>query len=474
MKTASLQFNPKRSDRRESQASVLLPDPENPLQLDSAELSSLVRRTGESESKWIGRLELEIDQAAESFDDLLIVREAILHEIGFYDLEPGRMGADGLIDRDGWRVLATLQNIPEDGWQDAISLGPKEREEFERTGLLPIVGAIGPDGEIYHRLSFRQDHPVGSLLQTVDELIRLRRPPELDLELAAVLAAVVMKPSGRLGGIAPRSIVSEVVAPRVSSFIRSQGRSAAAATAIGASLALSSSARREGTGESEMEPAPDLPPAPGLEPPEDPETERETFPADLPPIPPLPGFMPEDYADLVEVFPDQDGELPLVDILDRWGSPETQLFNSRTMRAVRDLAKAIGVEVWHLGGGRPDDKSDYEKELWLPAGGEGGGTVGSSYLDIAFKSDRTGRKLLINTIDTRADNMTPTTREERAAIRILANSKTGDILILLPKPPRGQTYDFDRFLEWLRPHLEEIDRDLPKGSEGHQRRFDFH
>ena len=472
VKITGLQPRPKRSNRRESQASVLLPDPDNPLQVDSAALSSLSRRSGESESDWLGRLEVETGKAVESFETLLMIREAILHEIGFYGLEPGRVDVDDLIARDEWRVLAVLQNIREDGWQHARPLGAGIRQEFEQTGLLPTYGVLGPDGDIYHRLSFRGTHPVGDLLQVVEQLIDKQRPSDTDPQLATALLAVGIRPGGGLGAAAPRSIFVNVVAPRVNTFIRSRGRATAAGVAMGAGLGLSGSTRREGNQGFEMEPAPELPPLPSFEPPEGPETGRETLPADLPRIPPLPGFMPEDYPNLVEIFPDQQGELPLVDILDRWGSPETQLFNSRTMQAVRDFAEAIGVGVRHRGGGRPDDESDYKSELWLS--GPDGGTRGSSYLDIAFESKRTRRKLLINTIDTRADNETPTGREERAAVRIIANSDTGDILILLPKPPRGQTYDLDRFLEWLRPHLEEIDRDLPEGSEGHERRFDFH
>ena len=184
--------------------------------------------------------------------------------------------------------------------------------------------------------------------------------------------------------------------------------------------------------------------------------------------------MPEDYSDLVEIFPDQRGHLPLVDILDdRLGNEDTRHLNTDVMRDVRDLAKSIGIEVEHRGGGQPDPNVDRrEPELYLPPSGSG--RTGGSYLDVAFESTRTRRKLLINTVDTRADNVTLTGREERAAVRILANSESGDILILLPKPPRGQAYDRERFLEWLRPYLEEIDRDLPEGSEGHERRFDFH
>ncbi len=473
MKTADLQLKPKRSDRRESQASVLLPDPNNPLQVDSAGLSSLSRQSGENESDWLGRLDVEIGKAFDSLEPLLVIREAILHEIGFYDLEPGRVGADDLIASDEWRVLAVLQNTREDGWRDARLLGAGFRQEFEQTGLMPTYGALGPDGNVYHRLTFGGTHPVGDLLQVVEQRIDEQRPHDPDSDLARALLAVGIRPGGGLGSVGSRSIFVNLVAPRVNTFIRSRGQAASAGLAMAAGLRLSGSTRRDGHDGSEMEPAPDLPPLPSFEPPEGPDTGRETLPADLPPIPPLPGFMPEDYPDLVEIFPDQRGELPLVDILDdRLGNDDTRRLNTDVMSDVRDLAESIDVEVDHIGGGQPDPKIDRrEPELYLRP--SGGGRAGGSYLDVAFKSTRTNRRLLINTVDTRTDNVTLTGREERAAVRILANSETGDILILIPKPPRGQAYDRDHLLEWLRPHLEEIDRDLPEGSEGHERRFEF-
>lgn len=448
-----------------------LPDPERPLGVDQRAISPFLRRRGESESDWLERLEIAIGDAQRSVDRLAIIREAILREIGFYDVGSGPAASDGALRDSDWRVLAALQNVPIDGWERAQQLGVAQTD-FEQRGTLGPFEAIGPDGNIYHRLSISGSNPVGDTLRTIDGRIRLLQPPPPPgQDVMSTLALGAVPRAERRGGTPVRSPLTTNVAPQVLRVIRS--RQGAAALGLGLGMAGGVAAQRRSR--VNMDPAPDMPPSPGFEPPEGPETERESLPADLPPIPPLPGFMPEDYGDLVEIFPDQRGELPLVAILDnRLGNERTQLFNTTTMRRVRDFAEAIGVALIHRGGGRPDNESGYEKELWLPAGGEGGGTAGSSYLDIAFESPRTKRKLLINTIDTRADNVTPTTREERAAVRILVNSNTGDILILLPKPPRGQEYDLDRFLEWLRPHLEEIDRELPEGSEGHQRRFDFH
>ena len=48
-----------------------------------------------------------------SVDQLIIVREAILHGIGFYDLGSGAASNDvrELTDSE-WRILAVLQNLP--------------------------------------------------------------------------------------------------------------------------------------------------------------------------------------------------------------------------------------------------------------------------------------------------------------------------------------------------------------------------
>jgi hypothetical protein len=61
--------------------------------------------------------------------------------------------------------------------------------------------------------------------------------------------------------------------------------------------------------------------------------------------------------------------------------------------------------------------------------GPGGGRKGSSYTDIPATKD--GKTLRVNTVDTRADGMTPTTREVANAARIRA--QTGEHALTIPK-----------------------------------------
>jgi hypothetical protein len=79
-----------------------------------------------------------------------------------------------------------------------------------------------------------------------------------------------------------------------------------------------------------------------------------------------------------------------------------------------------GWAITGSGGRRPEE--------YLP--GPGGARKGSSYPDITAEKD--GRTLRLNTIDTRADGVTPTSREAENAARI--RRQTGDHLLLVPKP----------------------------------------
>lgn len=69
-------------------------------------------------------------------------------------------------------------------------------------------------------------------------------------------------------------------------------------------------------------------------------------------------------------------------------------------------------------------------EEYLP--GPGGARRGSSYPDIT--AEKNGRTLRVNTIDTRVDGVTPTTREANNAARI--RQQTGEHLLLIPKPKK--------------------------------------
>ncbi|BFM49936.1 hypothetical protein [Marinomonas sp. THO17] len=68
-------------------------------------------------------------------------------------------------------------------------------------------------------------------------------------------------------------------------------------------------------------------------------------------------------------------------------------------------------------------------EEYLP--GPGGGRKGSSFPDIT--ATKNGRTVRVNTVDTRADGITPTIREATNAARIRSQTP-GDHLLLIPKP----------------------------------------
>jgi len=95
---------------------------------------------------------------------------------------------------------------------------------------------------------------------------------------------------------------------------------------------------------------------------------------------------------------------------------------------VRDLNSAIAGKLeragWTIvrGGGR-------DKEAYLP--GAGPGTKGGNYSDIM--ATKNGQVLHVNTISTRADGVTPTKGEARAATMIRIKLGPNERLILIPK-----------------------------------------
>jgi hypothetical protein len=82
--------------------------------------------------------------------------------------------------------------------------------------------------------------------------------------------------------------------------------------------------------------------------------------------------------------------------------------------------EARGWEITHGGGRGPEE--------YLP--GPGGARKGSSYPDIT--ATKNGNTLRVNTVDTRADGVTMTTREATNAARIRA--QTAEHLLTIPKP----------------------------------------
>ena len=130
------------------------PDPERPLNVDRHAVSDLSQRPGESDSDWAKRLLLAAREVQMSVDQLIVVREAILHGIGFYDLGSGAASNDGELTDSEWRILAVLQNLPLEGWERAERMD-EARADFEQRGFLSFNEVIGPDGGLYHRPSVR-------------------------------------------------------------------------------------------------------------------------------------------------------------------------------------------------------------------------------------------------------------------------------------------------------------------------------
>lgn len=100
-----------------------------------------------------------------------------------------------------------------------------------------------------------------------------------------------------------------------------------------------------------------------------------------------------------------------------------RLGSSSTRAHVSGVATQMESRGWTItrGGGRASEE-------YIP--GAGGGTKGSSYPDIT--ATKGGKTLRVNTIDTRADGVTPTTREAANAQRI--RQQTGEHVLLIPKP----------------------------------------
>ena len=167
--------------------------------------------------------------------------------------------------------------------------------------------------------------------------------------------------------------------------------------------------------------------------------------------------MPEDRPNLIEIFPDMSGEFPQITIFKHRGGPRTRKLNTD----VADLGRAINEEqggsVRHVGGAL-DHLGKKLPETHLKGPDDAKPLRKGSFLDVTFKSRDTKRRLLINTIDTKADRVTPSKREAEAAARIIANKNSGDILVHIRKLRNDETLDMKELKKFLRPLFEEIAR----------------
>jgi RHS repeat-associated protein len=105
-------------------------------------------------------------------------------------------------------------------------------------------------------------------------------------------------------------------------------------------------------------------------------------------------------------------------------NPGGRLGSQSTRIHIDSVATEMEKRGWTITGGGNRFPEEY-------LSGAGGGRICSSFPDITAIKD--GRTLRINTIDTRADGVTPTTREATNAARIRSQTP-GDHLLLIPKP----------------------------------------
>jgi hypothetical protein len=104
-------------------------------------------------------------------------------------------------------------------------------------------------------------------------------------------------------------------------------------------------------------------------------------------------------------------------------NPGGRLGKVSTREHIGQVADEMEKRGWTITGG-----GNRFREEYLP--GPGNGRTGGSFPDIT--AEKNGRTLRVNTVDTRADGLTPSTREATNAARIRA--QTGEHLLLIPKP----------------------------------------
>jgi RHS repeat-associated protein len=104
-------------------------------------------------------------------------------------------------------------------------------------------------------------------------------------------------------------------------------------------------------------------------------------------------------------------------------NPGGRLGKQSTIDHIDDVATEMEKRGWEITGG-----GNRLPEEYLP--GPGGGCKGSSFPDIT--ATKNGRTLRVNTVDTRVDGVTPSTREATNAARIRSQTR-GDHLLLIPK-----------------------------------------
>lgn len=143
---------------------------------------------------------------------------------------------------------------------------------------------------------------------------------------------------------------------------------------------------------------------------------------------------------------------------DRRGSEPIRYFNSQLRGAAEGAASDADEPVRHGEGARNSEGLEI-KETFLP-NADTLKVKGGNYIDLTFVHDETKRRLLIQSVDTRASG-SRTSREHGNNVRVVRNMRTGDIVVLVPKPMPGQTLNVNALRALLRPLMQELGQPVP-------------
>jgi len=192
---------------------------------------------------------------------------------------------------------------------------------------------------------------------------------------------------------------------------------------------------------------------------------EELIPVEVPSE--IEGYKPADVMeeDFIEIIPIESGNRFPNYVEANRGGPRTVDLNSTWGRISNDVAIEEGLPARHVAGGNSGSGEPLlEKYL---SGGVPGSTKDGSFVDMAIYDPITQRWIYMNTSDVRKSGLFAS-QEILQRNKLLLNKKTGDIIILSPKPPAGYVIDEVGAKEFLRPLIREIS--LPYDPE----RFETH
>lgn len=161
--------------------------------------------------------------------------------------------------------------------------------------------------------------------------------------------------------------------------------------------------------------------------------------------------------------PDPSQPLRFPTWLEHRGSPATQWKTTEYARKVVGLGREMDQELEFLDSGYDNDGQPQSEE-WYRHRDTVKGTRWSNYVDATIRDSITGRRILLQTIDTETDGLTPSDREWLSNVRLMYNKESGDYLVLVPKSIPIDEIDWEAFNEAMRPIVREIGRPRNHGQ----------